>query len=136
MAAIQVEVGNLGIKIDTLQEGIRESIGTVVRESIQASFTQQQQQDNQYQQQQRQYQNAALQPPAHVLNSTQNNYSSPSSAMTYATSNYYAALDTVGTANDSQMQQHEDPHHYATQATPPKNPAPGTSPMETGAQQL
>jgi hypothetical protein len=83
MADIQADVVNIGVEIDTMQEGIRDRIGAVVRESIQASFNQQAQQTS-YQQQQY-LQQTAHQPPAHTLHSTQNNYSSQALAMNYCT---------------------------------------------------
>jgi hypothetical protein len=134
MAVIQADVANLSVKLDTMQDGIRDSIGAVVRESIQASFHQQAQQPS-YQQQQ--YLNqAALQPPAHTLHSTQNNYSSPASAMNYTTPNYYAALEPTGPTHDTTMQR--TPVDFNTMATPDnaqQQTTQGTSPMETGAQQ-
>jgi predicted GTPase len=141
MNAIQTEVANLGIKIDTMQVGIQESIATTICGSIRASMTQNgPPAPNQQEQPQQQYPHkAALCPPTHTMHSTQNIYSHPASAMNYLTPNYYEPLQHTGQPQDAAMMtQTFNPNSSSKMAThdaSTHHTSDGTSPMETCAQQ-
>jgi hypothetical protein len=135
MEAIQADVTNLGLKIDTMQASIRDSIGSAIRESMPANFNHTGTNTNR-QHQQPQYHQQAPQPSVHNLHSTQNNYASPASAMNFSTPNYNKLLQSTGQPQGTPMQNTFDPNistHPDTVAQ--RSPSEGTSPMETGAQQ-
>jgi hypothetical protein len=158
MNAIQAEVANLGTKIDTLQEGIRDNIGAAIRESIKATLTEQAQ-NNTYTHTHINSSHSTPNPlpthsqptpnplpthsqptpnplPTHTMHLTQNNYSSPASAMNYSTPNYYEPLQPTRQSQDSQMQTEIfDPNILTKQAAAMRSNYEGTSSMEPGAQQ-
>jgi hypothetical protein len=131
MSAMQTEVVNLGIKIDSMQTSIRESIGAAIRDGLQASLGPPQQQQQQPQQNQpRQYfsHEVGLQSPA-----TQ--YFDPNLAATPA--GYTPQQTQAPSPQDATM--HEDPTQQNSQDPSNTQDAamqdlPGTCPTATGAQ--
>ena len=129
LAAIQAEVGKVGLKLDAFQENIRDSIGSAIREAMQASLPKAPP-PNPQQQQQQYLHEASLQAPVHNLHSTQNNYASPASTMNYSTPNYYEPLNS-----QTEPVQTFDPNYSNSQEAATQPTTKGPSPMETGVQQ-
>jgi hypothetical protein len=135
MEGIQADVANLGLKIDTMQASIRDSIGSTIRESMQANFKPTGA-NSSHQQQQSHYPRQAPRPSVHNLHSIQNNYASPASAMNYSTPNYYEPIQPTGQQQDTPMQNTFDPNiSNQSDTLASRSTTEGTSPMETGAQQ-
>jgi hypothetical protein len=108
MSAMQTEVANLGLKIDTMQTGIRESIGAAIRDGLRASFGEQQQQQNQ----ERRYfsHEVGLQPPSETQ--------------------YFDPNQAHQPEYNPQEENSQDPSNTQDAGTHHS----GTCPMETGAQ--